>query len=84
MERERSIQLNKILETASVPHIYVNPPATNTHLSLVLNEITWGLNTIMDAVRKKELKEPCFMSRKDLLTLSTPMIYGSESTIEQL
>ncbi len=81
-ERKKSIQLSKILETANIPHIYVNPSTTDTHLSLVLSEITWGLSTIMNAVRRKELKEPCFMSRKDLLTLSTPMIYGSESTLE--
>ncbi len=81
-ERKKSIQLSKILETANIPHIFVNPPTTDTHLSLTLNEIIWGLSTIMNAVRRKELKEPCFMSRTDLLTLSTPMIYGSESTLE--
>lgn len=81
-ERKKSIQLSKILETANIPHIYVNPSTTDTHLSLVLSEIIWGLSVIMNAVRRKELKEPCFMDRKDLLTLSTPMIYGSESAFE--
>ena len=81
-EREKSIQLSKILRLANIPRIYVNPPTTDTHLSLVLSEITWGLSAIMNTVRRRELKEPCFMSRKDLLVLSTPMIYGSGSTLE--
>jgi len=81
-EREKSMRLSKILETANIPHIYVSPPNTDTHLSLVLSEITWGLSAIMSTVERKGLKEPCFMSRKDLLTLSTPVIYGSESALE--
>gem|GEM_PF-1721848 len=81
-EREKSIQLSKILRVANIPRIYVNPSTTDTHLSLVLSEITWGLSAIMSTVRGRELKKPCFMNRKDLLVLSTPMIYGSESTFE--
>ncbi len=81
-EREKSIQLSKILRVANIPRIYVNPSTTDTHLSLVLSEITWGLSAIMSTVRGRGLKEPCFMNRKDLLMLSTPMIYGSENTFE--
>jgi len=81
-ERGKSIQLRKVLEAANIPHIYMNPPATDTHLGLTLNEIMQGLSIVMSAVRKKRLKEPCFMSRTDLLTLSTPMIYGSEDNLK--
>ncbi len=82
-EKRKSIQLSRILETASIPYIYVSPPATDTCLGLALNGIMWGLSIIMNTVRRKGLKEPCFMNRKDLLMLSTPIIYGSENTLEQ-
>ncbi len=71
----KSVKAFKILQEGGVQASLIK--AENLEgLNTLISAVHKGIEYVADAVKELGVKEPCFLTRKELVELSTPEIYG--------